>query len=131
MEEFQKYFFQTTFHHRFQARNAKISPIFHFDGGNNGRICYILCVKQEYLPDIDYGHQFAFTFQASIAAERERGRGRLVDKEKEDFLTSSEKPQKRLKVSEQNLDADDPLGKVKAFIEIFYEKFLPPKMITS
>ena len=63
-----------------------------------------------------------FPFQASIAAERERGRGRLVDKEKEDFLTSSEKPQKRLKVSEQNLDADDPLGKFKAFIEIFYEK---------
>ena len=45
MEEFQKYFFQTTFHHHFQARNAKISPIFHFDRGNNGRICHILCVK--------------------------------------------------------------------------------------
>ena len=65
---------------------------------------------------------FLFPFQASIAAERERGRGRLVDKEKEDFLTSSEKPQKRLKVSEQNLDADDPLGKFKSLIEIFYEK---------
>ena len=37
----------------------------------------------------------------------------MVDKEKEDFLTSSEKPQKRLKVSEQNLDADDPLGNSK------------------
>ena len=45
MEEFQKYFFQITFHHHFQARNAKISPIFHFDCGNNGRICHILCVK--------------------------------------------------------------------------------------
>merc|ERR1712111_287403 len=44
---------------------------------------------------------------ASITKERERGRGRLVDREKEDFL-ASEKPQKRLKV-EQNLDADDPL----------------------
>ena len=45
MEEFQKYFFQTTFHHHFQARNAKISPIFHFDRGHNRRICHILCVK--------------------------------------------------------------------------------------
>ena len=45
MEEFQKYFFQTTFHHHFQARNAKISPIFHFDQGHNGRICHILCVN--------------------------------------------------------------------------------------
>ena len=45
MEEFQKYFFQTTFHHHFQARNAKISPIFHFDRGLNGQICHILCVK--------------------------------------------------------------------------------------
>ena len=58
-----------------------------------------------------------FSFQASIAAERERGRGRLVDKEKEDFLTSSEKPQKRLKVSEQNLDADDPLGNSKHLLK--------------
>ena len=71
-------------------------------------------IKYEYLPRIDLF--FPFAFQASIAAERERGRGRLVDKEKEDFLTSSEKPQKRLKVSEQNLDADDPLGKFKSFI---------------
>ena len=69
-------------------------------------------IKYEYLPDIKVTNLF-FPFQASIAAERERGRGRLVDKEKEDFLTSSEKPQKRLKVSEQNLDADDPLGKFK------------------
>ena len=46
MEEFQKYFSWTTFHHLFQARNATISPIFHFDRGNNGRICHnILCVK--------------------------------------------------------------------------------------
>ena len=45
MEEFQKYFFYTTFHHNFQARNAKISPIFLFDRGHNGRICHILCVK--------------------------------------------------------------------------------------
>ena len=52
----------------------------------------------------------------------------MVDKEKEDFLTSSEKPQKRLKVSEQNLDADDPLGKFKAFIEIFYEKCYNTRM---
>ena len=28
-----------------QARNAKISPIFHFDRGHNSRICHILCVK--------------------------------------------------------------------------------------
>ena len=42
MAKFQKYFSQTTFHHHFQARNAKISPIFHFDGGHNGRICHIL-----------------------------------------------------------------------------------------
>ena len=46
---------------------------------------------------------------ASITKERERGRGRLVDKEKEDFLTSTDKPPKRLKM-DQNLDADDPLG---------------------
>ena len=52
---------------------------------------------------------------ASITKERERGRGRLVDKEKEDFL-ASDKPPKRLKV-EQNLDADDPLG-----MEFFYYK---------
>ena len=31
MEEFQKYFSQTTFLHHVQARNAKISIIFHFD----------------------------------------------------------------------------------------------------
>ena len=37
--------FQITFHHHFQARNTKISPIFHFDRGHNGRICHILCVK--------------------------------------------------------------------------------------
>ena len=47
MEEFQKYFFQTTFHHHFQARKAKISPLFHFDQVNNGRICHILCVKRK------------------------------------------------------------------------------------
>ena len=46
MEEVQKYFFQTTLHHHFQARNAKISPIFHFDRGHNGWICHILSVKQ-------------------------------------------------------------------------------------
>ena len=45
MEEFQKYFFQTTFHHHFQARNAKISLIFHFDRGHNGWMCHILDVK--------------------------------------------------------------------------------------
>ena len=45
MEEFQKYFSQTTFHHHFQARNANISPIFHFYRVNNGRICHILNVK--------------------------------------------------------------------------------------
>ena len=48
---------------------------------------------------------------ASITKEKERGRGRLVDREKEDFLTTSEKPQKRLKM-DQNLDADDPLGEL-------------------
>ena len=31
----------------FLARNAKISPIFHFDRGNNGRICHELCVKMK------------------------------------------------------------------------------------
>ena len=41
-------FFQTTFHHHFQARNAKISPIFHFDRENNGWICHILCVNLKY-----------------------------------------------------------------------------------
>ena len=46
MEEFQKDFSQTTFNHHFQARNAKISPIFHFDRGHNSRICHILCVKK-------------------------------------------------------------------------------------
>merc|ERR1712129_574240 len=45
---------------------------------------------------------------ASITKQRESGRGRLVDKSKEDFETSSDKPQKRLKM-DQNLDADDPL----------------------
>ena len=46
MDEFQKYFFQTTFHQHFQGRNATISPIFHFDPVNNGRICHILCDKK-------------------------------------------------------------------------------------
>ena len=45
MEDIQKYFFQTTFHHHFKARNAKISPIFHFDRGHDGRIYHILCVN--------------------------------------------------------------------------------------
>ena len=49
MEEFQKKKFQTTFHHHIQARNAKISSIFHFDRVNNGRICHILCVKSREL----------------------------------------------------------------------------------
>merc|ERR1712115_676231 len=43
---------------------------------------------------------------ASIEKQRERGRGRLVDKAKEEI---EEKPAKRLKVEPQNLDADDPL----------------------
>ena len=29
----------------FRPEMLKISPIFHFDRGNNGRICHILCVK--------------------------------------------------------------------------------------
>ena len=58
---------------------------------------------------------------ASITKERERGRGRLVDKEKEDFL-ASDKPPKRLKV-EQNLDADDPLGmELSILVKIQYVK---------
>ena len=50
---------------------------------------------------------------ASITKERERGRGRLVDKEKEDLASLESKPSKRLKV-EQNLDADDPLDESDA-----------------
>ena len=46
MEEFQKKNSQTTFLHHLQARNAKISPIFHFDRELNGQICHILCVKR-------------------------------------------------------------------------------------
>ena len=57
MEEFLKYFFYTTFNHHFQAKNAKVSPIFHFDQGNNGRICHILCVKMKKV-FIIYGHIF-------------------------------------------------------------------------
>merc|ERR1712062_287758 len=53
---------------------------------------------------------------ASITKEKERGRGRLVDREKEDFLTSSDKPQKRLKM-DQNLDADDPLDDSDADVD--------------
>ena len=48
---------------------------------------------------------------ASIEKARERGRGRLVDKEKEEI---AEKPSKRLKVEPQNLDADDPLDESEA-----------------
>ena len=47
MERFQSKNLQTTFHHHFQARNANISPIFHFDQINNGQICHILSVKPE------------------------------------------------------------------------------------
>ena len=49
-------FFQTTFHHHFQDRNAKISPIFHFEWGHNGRICHILCVK--YVSRQDFSFQY-------------------------------------------------------------------------
>ena len=35
MEEHQKYFFQTAFHHHFQARNAKMLPAFQFDNVNH------------------------------------------------------------------------------------------------
>ena len=31
------------------ARSSKISPIFHFDRGNNDQICHILCFKSMYL----------------------------------------------------------------------------------
>ena len=48
---------------------------------------------------------------ASIEKQRERGRGRLVDKAKEEI---EEKPAKRLKVEPQNLDADDPLDESDA-----------------
>merc|ERR1712173_197801 len=45
---------------------------------------------------------------ATISKERERGRGRLVDKEREELASmGTEKPTKRLKVEPQNLDADD------------------------
>ena len=47
MEEFQKISLYTTFHHRLQARNTEISPIFHFDFVNKGQICHILSVKPE------------------------------------------------------------------------------------
>ena len=40
-----KIFFLDHFSSSFLARNAKISPIFHFDLANNGQICQILCVK--------------------------------------------------------------------------------------
>ena len=59
MEEFRKYFFQTNFHYNFQARNGKISSIFHFDLGYNGWVCHILCGKYimtlaYYLNDLIY-----------------------------------------------------------------------------
>ena len=43
MAKFQKQIFQTIFHHHFQARNAKSSPIFHWV--KNDCICHILCVN--------------------------------------------------------------------------------------
>ena len=43
MEEFQKYFFDTAFHHHW---NAKISPIFHFYQENNSWICHICHIQQ-------------------------------------------------------------------------------------
>ena len=46
---------------------------------------------------------------ANISKERERGRGRITDKEKDEV----DRPPKRLKV-EQNLDADDPLDESDA-----------------
>ena len=49
---------------------------------------------------------------SAIEKQRERGRGRLVDKEKEEL--TAEKPSKRLKVEPQNLDADDPLDESDA-----------------
>merc|ERR1711988_1913177 len=51
---------------------------------------------------------------ASIEKQRERGRGRLVDKAKEEI---EEKPAKRLKVEPQNLDADDETAALMAELQ--------------
>ena len=48
MEEFQKYFFQTTFHHYFQARKAKISPISILTGETMVGFV-IFCVLRNYI----------------------------------------------------------------------------------
>ena len=42
MEEFQKYFFQNTFHHHFQAKNSNFRYIFHFESVNLD-FSYIVC----------------------------------------------------------------------------------------
>ena len=41
-----KIFFLDRFSSSFFARNAKISPIFHFDRGHQSWICHILCAKK-------------------------------------------------------------------------------------
>ena len=45
MEEFQKYFFQTTFHHHIQAKNIDFRYIFHFEYVNHVWISHVLCVN--------------------------------------------------------------------------------------
>ena len=45
MEEFQKYFFQTTFYHHFQDKNINFRYISHFEYVNHACISHILCVK--------------------------------------------------------------------------------------
>ena len=47
MEEYQKYFFQTTFHHHFQAKNINFIYIFHFEYVNHVWISHILGVKKD------------------------------------------------------------------------------------
>ena len=46
----------------FLGRNAKSSPIFHFDRVNNGWICHILCVKLIiYAIKLDFAQKMSFT----------------------------------------------------------------------
>ena len=42
-----KIFFLDHFSSSFEARNAKISPTFHFDRGHQSWICHILCVNKK------------------------------------------------------------------------------------
>ena len=63
MEESQKHFFRPLFTIILGTRNTKISPIFHFDRGNNGRNCHILCVNgfnENLRGEIGYSRQVIF-----------------------------------------------------------------------